>query len=59
MLKIYLNGELENSAYDATIVNPNLKANPIIINALQKNLIQQLKITNRAFNYKENRSLVL
>lgn len=59
MLKIYLNGELENSVYDATIVNPNLKANPIIINALQNNPFRQLKITNRAFNYKENRSMVL
>ncbi len=58
MLKIYLNGELEKSAYDATIVNPNIKANPIVMNLSQSNTLKQLKIINRALNFKENKNLV-
>ena len=53
MLKIYLNGKLEKSAYDATIVNPDIKANPVSFD----NVLTQLKMMNRALNYKENNNM--
>lgn len=55
MLKIYLNGELEQSAYDEEIVNPEIKAAPIIVNALLGKTFGELKIINRALDYKENK----
>ena len=33
MLKIYLNGELEQSVYDVAIVNPEVKPSSVIVNA--------------------------
>ena len=59
MLKIYLNGELEQSVYDVAIVNPNIKATPVIVNASLENTLGQLKIMNRALDYKENKNMVL
>ena len=53
MLKIYLNGKLEKSTYDATIVNPDIKANPVSFD----NVLTQLKMMNRALNYKENNNM--
>ena len=41
MLKIYLDGELEQSAYDVAIVNPGIKATPVIINASLENALGQ------------------
>ena len=57
--KIYLNGELEQSVYDVAIVNPNIKATPVIVNASLENTLGQLKIMNRALDYKENKNMVL
>ena len=59
MLKIYLDGELEQSAYAAAIVNPSIKATPVIINASLENALGQLKLINRALDYKENKNMVL
>ena len=59
MLKIYLDGELEQSAYAAAIVNPSIKATPVIVNASLENTLGQLKIMNRALDYKENKNMVL
>ena len=59
MLKIYLDGELEQSAYDAAIVNPGIKATPVIINASLENALGQLKLINRALDYKENKNMAL
>ena len=59
MLKIYLNGELEQSVYDVAIVNPNIKATPVFVNASLENTLGQLKIMNRALDYKENKNMVL
>ena len=59
MLKIYLDGELEQSAYDVAIVNPGIKATPVIINASLENALGQLKLINRALDYKENKNMAL
>lgn len=59
MLKIYLDGELEQSAYAAAIVNPGIKATPVIINASLENVLGQLKLINRALDYKENKNMAL
>ena len=59
MLKIYLNGELEQSVYDVAIVNPDIKATSVIINASLENALGQLKLINRALDYKENKNMVL
>lgn len=59
MLKIYLNGELEQSAYDAAIVNPDIKPESVIINSSLSNAIGQLKIKNRALDYKENKNMII
>ena len=58
-VKIYLDGELEQSAYAAAIVNPSIKATPVIINASLENALGQLKLINRALDYKENNNLNL
>ena len=54
-----MNGELEQSVYDVAIVNPNIKATPVIVNASLENTLGQLKIMNRALDYKENKNMVL
>lgn len=60
MLKIYLNGDLEQSVYDAAIVNPDIKAVPVIANAsLESGTLIRLKIINRALDYKENKDNAL
>ena len=59
MLKIYLDGELEQSAYDVAIVNPGIKATPVIINASLEYALGQLKLINRALDYKENKNMAL
>lgn len=58
MLKMYLNGELEQSAYNAAIMNPDIKATPVVMNASLTNVLGQLKIINRALNYKENKDMM-
>lgn len=55
MLKIYLNGELEQSAYNAAIVNPDVKRGAVIVNSSLGDAIRKLKIKNRALDYKENK----
>lgn len=59
MLKIYLNGELEQSAYDVAIVNPDIKPGKVIVNSSLGNAISRLKIKNRALDYKENKKMAL
>lgn len=59
MLKIYLNGELDCSAYDAAAVNPPLKPEPLIIPSRSAGAVKQLRLKNRALDYKENREAVL
>ena len=41
------------------IVNPNIKATTVIVNASLENTLGQLKIMNRALDYKENKNMVL
>ena len=48
MLKIYLNGELEQSVYDVAIVNASLRK-----------AFRELKIMNRPLDYKKNKNMVL
>ena len=50
---------MEQSAYAAAIVNPSIKATPVIINASLENALGQLKLINRALDYKENKNMVL
>ena len=59
MLKIYLNGELDQSAYDTSIVNPDIRRGSVIINSSLGNAISRLKIKNRALDYKENKKMAL
>lgn len=59
MLKIYLNGELEQSVYDVAIVNPDIKPGKVIVNSSLGNAISRLKIKNRALDYKENKKMAL
>ena len=59
MLKIYLDGELEQSAYDAAIVNPEIKPSSVIVNTSLGKAFGELKIMNRALDYKENKNMVL
>ena len=53
MLKIYLNGELEQSVYDVAIVNPEVKPSSVIVNASLRKAFRELKIMNRPLDYKE------
>ena len=46
MLKIYLNGELEQSVYDVAIVNPEVKPSSVIVNASLRKAFRELKIMN-------------
>lgn len=57
MLKIYLNGELEQSVYDAATINPMLKSAPVTVNPLLQDAVRQLKLMNRAIDFKENKNL--
>ena len=41
------------------IVNPGIKATPVIINASLENALGQLKLINRALDYKENKNMAL
>lgn len=59
MLKIYLNGELDCSAYDAAAVNPPLKPGPLIVPSRSASAVRQLRLKNRALDYKENKEAVL
>ena len=52
MLKIYLNGELEQSVYDVAIVNPEVKPSSVIVNASLRKAFRELKIMNRPLDYK-------
>ena len=54
MLKIYLNGELEQSVYDVAIVNPEVKPSSVIVNASLRKAFRELKIMNRPLDYKKN-----
>lgn len=59
MLKIYLNGELEQSVYDVAIVNPEVKPSSVIVNASLRKAFRELKIVNRPLDYKKNKNMVL
>lgn len=57
MLKIYLDGELEDSAYDAAIINPRVEPVPVTINTSLGNGFSQIRIINHALDYRENMSI--
>ena len=57
MLKIYLNGELEQSVYDVAIVNPEVKPSSVIVNASLRKAFRE--IMNRPLDYKKNKNMVL
>ena len=57
MLKIYLNGELEQSVYDVAIVNPEVKPSSVIVNASLRKAFRELKIMNRPLDYKKNKNI--
>lgn len=59
MLKIYLNGELDCSAYDAALINPFLKSEPLTVSPQSGNAVKQLRLKNRALDYKENKEAAL
>lgn len=54
MLKIYLDGRLDGSAYDPAIVNPVVKAARMKINPGLQPALSGLSITDYAWDYKTN-----
>lgn len=59
MLKIYINGELDNSAFNPKQVNPRIKACPLVTSKEMKEDASDIVITNYALSYKEVASAFL
>lgn len=58
MLKIYINGELDNSVYDEKKVNVPVNQAPLLVNPSSGNVLEKVEMLDRALDFKENRTLM-
>lgn len=55
MLKIYLDGVLDNSGYDPAIINFPIKATPVTVAKSARDAVSSVTVTDYALSFKENK----